>query len=429
MSNLIRKLFLINLDFNILLLAIFFLPFGNKFFLPILFFWICLVLFSYIQNKDFSFKRKFGLLIIPIVFYLFLTLRLLFECGNQEIGSDLLMKFYLILVPILFPYYREIYKSNFDKYFWSLFWGCFAVSTFYLLSALYHSISYVGGVLKFNPVPEYGWDNYFIGYKLSFLLHPSYFSLLILVALLFIGIRSWKNIKKYKKILLVIIIIQLVLTLILIQSRAGILGLGLLVLIKILHLIFIEKRFVAGMVIFVVLVIPNIIVFSKLDRYSKTIKSLQATTSDGINHQYKEDVTLIRFWIWQSAFNTIKENPIFGVGTTSNVRDSLKKRYEVLRMESAASLRLNAHNQFFETWLSLGIFGLVILIFMIFMPLIIGVRNDDWLMVGFFCLSLFSFTFESMLERISGIVFFIIFYTILVSQYLDSKMGKGEMSA
>ncbi len=403
-------------------LLIFSLPFGKSIFVPILFVWLCVVFFSYFINRDYSFRWVRGLLSLSVVFYL---LQLVGLATSNNLGGglfDMQLKLSLLLLPILYPHWRESYRQSKQKFLIFFASGCAAATILYLGYAIFRSCNLVNGSWIWQShIPATG-GNFFLNAEFSYLIHPSYLALYILVAILIIGfeLRRWRSIRPAVKFALIFDTLLLLASIVLLQSRAGIFGFGLLSFVWILYLVFAKRRYILGVGVFFVLMGLTILVFTKFNRLSNTAKSLENTIDFGFNNQSKEDATATRIWIWKSAFSIIKEHPVWGVGT-GDVRDELQKQYEIRGMTTSAQLRHNAHNQYLETWLGTGIFGLLALLAMLFVPLWVGVKKGDWLVVGFLSLCSVSFMFESMLNTIAGVGFFAIFYTILVSRLTDSQ--------
>ena len=147
------------------------------------------------------------------------------------------------------------------------------------------------------------------------------------------------------------------------QSRAGILGFGLLITGWLFFLTFVKRKYILGLGVIVAISGFILFVFTQFNRLAYTAKSLENSVNIGINDSNKIDGTNIRFWIWKSAFSVIENHPIIGVGT-GDVRDELQKQYEKRGMSQAVIFRYNAHNQYLETWLGTGIFGLFALLAM-----------------------------------------------------------------
>lgn len=408
-------------DHYILVLLLFSIPFGRNIFSPILYLWLFFVLVSYFIRKDYSLMKPSNPLFIPIVFYLIFAISSLLTTELKVGLNELQFKLTLLLIPLLYPSKRESYKQVFDINMISFIIGCVVVSLYLFGYATYQSFSLIDGTWVFNPVPHYGWDNYYLGAILSNLIHPSFYSQFLLISLLIIGlfIKKWWMKGWLIKFSILFSIIVLITTLIMIQSRAGILGLGLMSFAWLAYLIVVKRKFLLGMFMLIAIIASSIILVNKFIRFSETLKSIEKTATSGTSFDNsKEDGTSIRLWVWKSAVAVIEQHPVLGVGAY-NVKDYLNQEYVKRDMKSAASEKLNAHNQFLETWLGLGVIGLITLLLMLIVPLRIGLNRKDWFLVGFILLCCLGFMFESMLERIVGIVFFVIFYSIFVSRTVN----------
>lgn len=409
--------FVFNLDYYLFYILIFILPFGKHLFIPVLFAWICFSALSNFALKDNDFHRRLrSFLVLPILVYAIHLLSLVTSTNFSGAVFDLQLKLSILLLPILFPFQRLNYAKNLRKFLLTFIIGCVVASLYYLGYACYRSFSIVNSVLVFNPVPAYWWNNYFLSYELSYLIHPSYFALYILVALLIVGleVKRWWRKTLVVRVVSIGAVTVLMVTLILLQSRAGILGLVLLGAALFVKFIIGSKRYFLGVAIMVMMFFLVFIVLSRFNRMMYTAKSLETAALTGLQNPNKEDGTTIRIWIWTSALSIIMDHPIFGVGT-GDVRNELQKQYKLRGMTTSAQFRHNAHNEYLETWLGTGIFGLLALLAMILLPLWVGIKKGDWLVVGFLSLCSVSFMFESMLNTIAGVGFFAIFYTILVS--------------
>lgn len=129
---------------------------------------------------------------------------------------------------------------------------------------------------------------------------------------------------------------------------------------------------------------------------------------------------------WNAAWSVFSENVFFGVGT-GGTKAALHERYSVLGIEEAAERNYNAHNQYLETAVMLGLMGLLCLSGCLAFGFYKSFASRDWVyffMLFIFCICLFT---ESMLERQRGIVFFSFFNSMLMS--LLYKPGSREASA
>ncbi len=120
-----------------------------------------------------------------------------------------------------------------------------------------------------------------------------------------------------------------------------------------------------------------------------------------------------RFQTNFAAFQIIKENFWFGVGP-ANMYDELKKQYKKYGFEKAAEERLNAHNQYMETFAGLGIFGFLALMYILIGGFVYAYRNKHYLLFFLLLILSINFLFESMMNRMNGILFMMLFYSLFV---------------
>ena len=114
---------------------------------------------------------------------------------------------------------------------------------------------------------------------------------------------------------------------------------------------------------------------------------------------------------WRGAWSIICKNPILGVGTGDG-NQTLKKFYSNYNA-STTSVDYDAHNQYLQTWLETGLFGLAFLLLCLFLPWVrsISQTTDISFIIIFssMCLT------ESVLNRQKGIIFFSFFFALLLS--------------
>jgi len=98
---------------------------------------------------------------------------------------------------------------------------------------------------------------------------------------------------------------------------------------------------------------------------------------------------------------------------TGDVEDALVKKYQEKGISMAAEQRLNAHNQYIQTYLAIGLPGFLILALMLFLPAWQAFRRYNLVYFLFLSIMAFNFIFESMLEAQSGVVFYAFFNVFL----------------
>ena len=135
--------------------------------------------------------------------------------------------------------------------------------------------------------------------------------------------------------------------------------------------------------------------------------------------------------MWTVSIKTWAKHP-FGVGT-GNVDEYLSKelmhvgQFELAKLDQNFEIKYNPHNQFLQIGIELGIIGIIVFLWSLFQTIKIGFRSQNWLLIFLvFCL-IFNCLFESMLQRQTGIVFFIFWICLLVvyststNPYVDKR--------
>jgi O-antigen ligase len=128
----------------------------------------------------------------------------------------------------------------------------------------------------------------------------------------------------------------------------------------------------------------------------------------------------LRVAIWKCAWDVVKLNPVWGVGT-GDVQDNLQESYRINKFDFAYLYNsYNAHNQFLETMLALGVIGLLLLLCSFILPLQWAFKNQNGLYLIFIIFIAANCLTESLFERQKGIVFYA-FFNALFLNYSNRK--------
>lgn len=129
-----------------------------------------------------------------------------------------------------------------------------------------------------------------------------------------------------------------------------------------------------------------------------------------------------RLLMWSTSIDVFKEFPFAGVGT-GDYDDVLTKKNESYGNSGVAMHRYNSHNQFLNTMVQLGLFGLVVLIMLFLNGFKMAYQQKN--IIGLFTLSCFflNFLFESFIESQAGIILFCLLPLTLF--HLKSKNQKN----
>ena len=116
-----------------------------------------------------------------------------------------------------------------------------------------------------------------------------------------------------------------------------------------------------------------------------------------------------------TAVKTIAGSPLIGYGV-GDYDTVFSKRLGTEGYPSLEEQQLNAHNQYTETALAIGIIGLAAMLWWLVMPLCLAWRRKTgfWPILVLTFIVMFCFLFESMLERQMGMQFVSLLYALMV---------------
>lgn len=400
----IRK-YSLELGFYSLCISIFFLSFPRSWTLYPLGIFLILGLVAWIS--DFSslrlkFIKKISL-ILPLICYFILYLIGLIYVDQKWFYIE--GYFMFILIPLFgFPLLTsEFFSKNHTIFLKSFIYGILFICIFELLRAAWGAVFHV----DFPPPPnvELGFPGTrFTSFQLSFMEHPTYFSLKVLFSatLLFI----FRTQLKIPRILFLSMFLLLLVFIFLLSSRTG------FVITVCLSFFFLYRYLKKFKLHLLTLILAPLIFFGayKLFIFNSRIKF----KTELIMKNYKAGGLKIRdidprFTSWFTALEVIKTKPVFGVGLNS--KEILVAEYRKQGFNNEANLKLNAHNQFLETQMTFGIAGTLTLFWILFTPLYKMRQMKNSLMIYSFMIIIFTaFLFESLLVRQWGIMFFVLFY-------------------
>lgn len=346
--------------------------------------------FAWHQDKSYPYNKSAYLLIPLMVYWLAYLVSLLWtenlSKGWVEVGQ--LVWFFVIPLTCLCTDFRQISKRCIRAMFW-----------LYVLSLLL-AFGYllVNAILLTSQSPSHSFINsikIFDLYK-----HHAYTSLFIIAGLAFLYTELIRDQSRRMRILICSFICCLLLYLLFANSRAGFLGLILLVFMCSLHTCIVREKYKLGLVsIVAVIALVAVVHFALPDQYRR----LSKTTSE----LSQGETTDVRFLIMNNAWMVVKDNVLLGVGAGDRL-DSLVPYYGSLERTTCA------HNQFLDTWLATGVFGMLTLWVMLLLPMVIAWRQHQVFPIMINTILIVNLLVESMLERQMGVVFFAVIYLFYV---------------
>jgi O-antigen ligase len=205
-------------------------------------------------------------------------------------------------------------------------------------------------------------------------------------------------------------------------SKAGIIILFVLFLIVTLSYALTsgKLKYVASVVILFFAMI--LLFFCAFPRVVNRFKQIPLALSDvRLTDNVEVESNTARLIMWSTAINVIKENLWIGSGTGS-VKETLQDQNLLLGNSGVAAKKLDAHNQFLNCTVELGIIGLILFLIPIIQFIYYGLANHNWpalIMVVSFVLTML---FESFLETQAGIIPYCILTCLFASIFDDLRL-------
>lgn len=356
----------------------------------------------WLSVRAWSYNVRVWLAILVISPWLFEVVSLLYSNDVQEGLKQIEKRIALFLFPFFILYGTNTVSRYRD-------------SVFYILTySIVLSTAICLGVSIFNWIETSSYTSYWSDFTKPIDFHPSYLSLIINIACLWIFqklIHLRNKLTTSQKLGIVILLLYFGLVTLLLAS-------------KIQTLIFFVINFVGFIVNvknkiirlgFVIATISCIVIGAIF--YEGTLIERFSHISN-IHYQLDAPVSTfneltIRFALIECSWKLIKENPVWGTGI-GDVMADLDSVYRKVDYKFGYLDRQDPHDQFLRIILGTGTVGLLLFISSLGAPLWIGLKSKDYLLVWFVLVFVISFLFESVLERHNGIIVFSILNAVLI---------------
>ncbi|MEI7490439.1 MAG: O-antigen ligase family protein [Bacteroidota bacterium] len=336
--------------------------------------------------------------------YVFYLLGLLYTSDYAYARFDLEVKLSLLVFPLVF--------STADV-------GFLNSKHLRLLMHVYLAGCVIGSLILFVhafTLWRDGVQGAFYYMKLSWYFHSAYFAMYINFAMAFMVIellRRFRILPAVLKTAYYLLLAWFFVFIFLLSSKMGLICMALIAVLGAAELIFRQKKAFLGLgliILFMMFIRAGLHVFSGTsDRVMQSTGTLSGTPG-----QETSKSTSDRIDIWKVSLEVIKSNVLTGVGT-GDVKDVLIGKYKENKIEEALEFKLNAHNQYLQTFMTLGIFGITALLLMLFLPMVSAFRKHYLLYFVFTLLFAVNILVESMFETQAGVVWYAFFNIILFS--------------
>jgi len=386
------------------------LPFGSLFLSGLIVFWI-LVSFLNIDKRQLKAGFLNPKLILFYLFFFVTVISALLSSNIAEAGFSVEIKLTFFFFPYLFFCFKwpiEILKRCVISFVSGCFFACL-----YLIAR--------ASLYAFNGQPDYFFYSLF-----SDFIHASYFAMYLILAIVFVVLfyNNWFKTQKsviYSSYFFVSIFIT---SIFLCSSKLGVISF--FICMPLLAAYKYRARLNAGKIA-VIFVLLALIVFASskifpgpFDRFS----SLNATSLQTIDKTSSES-TAVRILIWKESGLLIKQNLFFGTGV-GDANDRLYEMYKQSGLTGAYEHKFNAHNQFLQTFIGLGLMGFLLLALMTFGMVFKAFKKGNFMLGIFSLLIILNFMVESMLQTSAGVLFFV-FFSCFFEMVNEEKLNEEAL--
>lgn len=368
---------------------------------------VLVVITSFINGDYKNIKNKNKSILLFTLLFIIYAVSLAYG-NNLKYGlADIETKLSLLLFPIAFYISKIDFKKQlFNILKWFVFGNIFA-SIVCFIDAIYH--------FSLN-----GEETELMYAKLSFFHHPSYFSLYLNLALIICIYYSFKKVYLIlnNQRITALVCSSFSLLIVLLSAKTGIITLLLIILITLFYWVKKSKAYLKSVAVLLLLSLTLVVVYNSSTSFKTRIDEFADTLTN--NNKSATSTSTIRIAAWKTSIELIKEKPIIGYGV-GDVKDVLIKAYIDKNLTVLAEKKLNAHNQFLQTFLAVGLIGGLIFCCYFLLPLYLSFKLKHTLYLSFILLFIINIFTESMLERIAGVVFYAFFNSLFFASYFITK--------
>jgi O-antigen ligase len=376
----------------------FVLPFGNAISSPLIALWFVSSLFNlkrlFVKQNT---SNKWFLTLIAF-FVLTLISNFLFYNSNDPFGS-VEIKLSFLFMPVLVFLFQTDYGVA-RRTIAGFVSGCL----FATLACVGRSLMYL-----FN-----GDSSYMYYSKFSYFMHSAYFAMYLNLALVFVLLFYFKWFKgnSFYKYFAYFLIGLFTLGVFLCASKIGIITLFILIPLVLIMEYRQSITLKHYTIAFATLLVFTTSVYLIIPQVFDRLRSVSVVTETHIDKTATESSS-VRVLIWNECVEIIKSNFVTGVGV-SNANETLYASYEANGLTGAFEKKLNAHNQYFQTFIGMGIFGFIVLLILTIGLAVYAVIKKNNLLLFFALLTSVNFLVESMLQTSAGTVFYVFFLCFLI---------------
>jgi hypothetical protein len=181
-----------------------------------------------------------------------------------------------------------------------------------------------------------------------------------------------------------------------------------------------KRKILIGLIFFIISFSGTVFLLSNIPSVKNRFHEIMVTTQldkfEPARGAYHTS-TNVRIGLLICAKEVIQQNWLWGTGT-GDFQDALNNCYQQNGFSDVLfTLRMNAHNQYLQYFIALGLPGLLFFLFCMFYPLVPAFKTRNYLYLLFIYLLVICSLTESIFESNKGIVFFSLFQGLFLSMH------------
>ncbi len=353
--------------------------------------------FTLFKQRIKSDKTLFAMAAIYVLYVLRIAVQ-------GKYSFEIEQKISLFLFPLIFLYATTDWSKIYKKVFFVYITSC-------VLSILF---CYAVGLYRYNATGD---SSFLFYYKLSYFIHAGYYamylSLAFAAALYFL---LFEDFSRKIKMLLLFSIMLLAVGILFLSAKASLIAIVVIALIFIGIYMKSTGQWKKGFLSLIIVAAIALLAYFSLPVLKERIDTFISSLKE--NPKYS-DTTSSRKLIWKRAIDLIAEKPLAGYGGEAN--NALYASYETHAMPYELEKKYNAHNEFLQIALAIGVVGFILLLYLLVQGFYQSWKSRDLIFLAFLLIVSIGFATESMLETEAGIIYFCFFYCFLMLSKINTN--------
>lgn len=386
---------------------------------------VALLLFGLYQRFQYGKPAEKGFPLIysfSVVYFLLNVLGLLYTTDLHNGFAKTETKLAFVIFPIAFYFLQDRYRSQASRLIHLFLILCLVSVVFLFAQATFHYFREFYLVSTKVLYDRYTNTNFFFTNLLSPYVHPGYISVYYCFAIWLLLAGHGKNLGRYWRWT---IMAALLVSIYFLASKAGLIICALVLMAWMIR--YLKKKFRSAAVFYfaVALCVIALLAMASVSEIVRTKfeTMYHSVVSSGVNVNSNESND-VRKAVWKASYEVGMRSPLVGYGT-GDVQNELDAFYSKNHYVVCLDHHYNSHNQFLQSFVAIGLMGLLALILLFIWPMIKWRKNGS-LTAVFSGMFLVSALVESIFETQTGVVFFTYFYCLLPLLNRQEKNSTAE---